>query len=443
MFIYIALKKHFFYLTCMNITTYNQVKEFLYTRRASKLKLGLENIKRILELLEYPQKNFSSIQVTGTNGKGSTVAMLESILREQGYRSGRLTSPHLVNMMERIQFRGNPITEQEVINIIDSIKTLILATGTSFFEIITAMAYIYFTHKNCDIAVLETGLGGRLDATSTSDPILTVITDIGFDHTKTLGKTLKSIAYEKAGIWKSDAPCVCGVKSSRVRGYLKQYSKEKTVSIRFTEDTVNISEVSVTGEGSTFNAETALSRYENLYLNLIGEHQMHNAAVVLLAVDELKKLGWKVSSQAVYNGLGKVDWPGRLQILGRHPLQLVDAAHNLMGFKALVKALDLFTYENLIFVFGVLRDKEYRSMINLIAPLAERIILTYPGISRAVEPETIAAFPETREWNLSIERNINKAWSTAIESAGPEDLVCAAGSIYFIGDILKTKEMYD
>ncbi len=427
----------------MNITTYNQVKEFLYTRRASKLKLGLENIKRILELLEYPQKNFSSIQVTGTNGKGSTVAMLESILREQGYRSGRLTSPHLVNMMERIQFRGNPITEQEVINIIDSIKTLILATGTSFFEIITAMAYIYFTHKNCDIAVLETGLGGRLDATSTSDPILTVITDIGFDHTKTLGKTLKSIAYEKAGIWKSDAPCVCGVKSSRVRGYLKQYSKEKTVSIRFTEDTVNISEVSVTGEGSTFNAETALSRYENLYLNLIGEHQMHNAAVVLLAVDELKKLGWKVSSQAVYNGLGKVDWPGRLQILGRHPLQLVDAAHNLMGFKALVKALDLFTYENLIFVFGVLRDKEYRSMINLIAPLAERIILTYPGISRAVEPETIAAFPETREWNLSIERNINKAWSTAIESAGPEDLVCAAGSIYFIGDILKTKEMYD
>jgi len=424
----------------MEITTYNQVKEFLYTRRASKLKLGLENIKRILELLKYPQKNFSSIQVTGTNGKGSTVAMLESILREEGYRSGRLTSPHLVNMMERIQFMGNPITEQEVIDIINSIETLILATGTSFFEIITAMAYIYFTHKQCDIAVLETGLGGRLDATSTSDPILTVITDIGFDHTKTLGRTLKSIAYEKAGIWQSDVPCVCGVKSSRVRGYLKQYSKEKKIPLLFTADSVNISEVSVTSKGSTFNAQTTLSEYKNLYLNLIGEHQMHNAAVALLAVDELKKLGWKVSSQAVYNGLRKVDWPGRLQILERHPLQLVDAAHNLMGFKALVKALDLFTYENLIFVFGVLRDKEYRAMINLIAPMAEKIILTYPGISRAVEPETIADFPETREWNLTIERNINKAWSVAVESARPEDLVCASGSIYFIGDILKQRQ---
>jgi len=437
---FIALKKQFFYLTCMTITTYNQIKEFLYTRRASKLKLGLENIRRILELLEHPQKNFSSIQVTGTNGKGSTVAILESILREQGYRSGRLTSPHLVNMMERIQCMGNPITEQEVIDIINSIKTLILATGTSFFEIITAMAYLYFTQKNCDIAVLETGLGGRLDATSTSDPILTVITDIGFDHTKTLGKTLKSIAYEKAGIWKTEAHCVCGVKSSRVRGYLKQYSKEKKIPLTFTEDSVNISEISVTAEGSTFNAETPLSRYEKLYLNLIGEHQIHNAAVSLLAVDELKKQGWKINSQAVYNGLKKVDWPGRLQILGRNPLQLIDAAHNLMGFKALLKALELFTYEHLIFVFGVLRDKEYRAMINLIAPLAEKIILTFPGISRAVEPETIAAFPETRGWNLAIERDINKAWTAAVDSAGAEDLVCAAGSIYFIGDILKQRQ---
>lgn len=427
----------------MEITTYKQVREFLFTRRASKLKLGLENITKLLELLDHPQKNFSSIQITGTNGKGSTVAILESILRAAGYRSGRLTSPHLVNMMERIQFMGDPITEKEVIEILNQIKTLILATGTSFFEILTAIAYIYFTEKKCDIAVLETGLGGRLDATSTSHPTLTIITDIGFDHTKTLGKTLKSIAYEKAGIWKSKAPCVCGVKSSRVRGYLREYSKEKNVPIQFTADLVKISEVLITSEGSTFSARTPLSQYENIYLNLIGEHQIHNAAVALLTIDELRKQGWTINKGAVKTGLRNVDWPGRLQILGKNPLQLIDAAHNLMGFKSLVKALDLFDYNNLIFVYGVLRDKEYRAMLNLVAPLAKKIILTYPGISRAVEPESIAAFPETREWDLDIERDINKAWSQAVDYAHPEDLVCAAGSIYFIGDILKEWYKHD
>ncbi len=421
----------------MDMTNFKQVKEFLYTRRASKLKLGLENIRRLLELLDYPQKNFSSIQITGTNGKGSTVAMLESILRQAGYRSGRLTSPHLVNMMERIQFMGNSITEKEVIDILNTLQTLILATGTSFFEIITAMAYIFFTQKKCEIAVLETGLGGRLDATSTSDPIMTIITDIGFDHTKTLGRTLKSIAYEKAGVWKSSAPCVCGVNSSRVRGYLREYSREKNIPIQFTADSVKLTKVAVTSEGTTFSAETPQSRYENLYLNLIGEHQMSNAAVSLLAVDELRKQGWKISNETVKMGLNKVDWPGRLQILGRNPIQLIDAAHNLMGFKTLVKAFDLFTYKNLIFVFGVLRDKEYRAMLNLVAPLTEKIFLTYPRISRAVEPEKIAAFSETREWNFEIERDINKAWSKAVNCATPEDMVCAAGSIYFIGDILK------
>lgn len=421
----------------MKIVSYSQVEKFLYTRRASKLKLGLDNIEKLLELLDYPQKNFSSVQVSGTNGKGSTVAMLESVLRQAGYRTGRLTSPHLVNMLERIQFKGKSITRKEVIDIINSIHSQILASGTSFFEIITAMAYIFYKNKHCEIAVLETGLGGRLDATSTAGPVMTIITDIGFDHTKTLGKTLKSIAYEKAGIWKSAAPCVCGVRNSRVRGYLKEYSKERNVPIHFTSDAVKLTQTAVSSQGTRFNAQTELSGYENLFLNLRGEHQMHNASVVLLAVDELRELGWNISEGAVYKGLSTVDWPGRLQILGRDPLQIIDAAHNLMGFKALIKALELFDYKNLIFVFGVLRDKEYRAMLSLIAPLAEKIILTCPKTSRAVEPGIITALPEAREWNLEIERNINNAWLKAVNSAGQEDLVCAAGSIYFIGDILK------
>ncbi|MEJ2629471.1 MAG: Mur ligase family protein [bacterium] len=289
---------------------------------------------------------------------------------------------------------------------------------TSFFEILTAMAYIYFREKNCEIAVLETGLGGRLDATSTCDPIMTVITDIGFDHTKTLGRTLKSIAYEKAGIWKSSAPCVCGVRNSRVRGYLREYSKEREVPLQFMVDSVKLSQVAITSEGTRFNVQTKLTRYENLYLNLLGEHQLYNAAVTLLAVDELKKQGWHIRKEAVHQGLCTVDWPGRLQILGRNPLQIIDAAHNLMGFKSLVKALELFNYENLIFVFGVLQDKDYRAMLNLVAPLAQKIIVTLPHTPRAVEPETIAVLPETGEWNLEIERDINKAWSQAVKSAG-------------------------
>lgn len=420
----------------MQNTDYKKLTEFLFTRHAKGMKLGLENITKLLNLLDNPQNNFSSVHITGTNGKGSTVAILESILREAGYRCGRFTSPHLVDMRERINFMGKAISENEVVHLLDRLKNFIESTGTSFFEILTAMSFLFFKEKECEIAVLETGLGGRLDATSTVNPLLTIITDIGFDHTKTLGKTLKSISFEKAGIWKTGVPCISGVKNGWVKTYLYKYAEQKNVPLTFVSDAVRLSNLELSDKGTLFKAETPGSDYSGLYLSLTGEHQVHNAAAALLAVDVLQKQNWKIDDEAVRKGLKNVLWPGRLQVLQEKPTLLIDAAHNLMGMKAFVKSLKLFDYDKLILLFGVLRDKDYRAMLNLIAPLCSRIILTEPEISRALDPKEIEVLPETRSWNIQTIKDIDQAWSEAVHSAGPDDLVCAAGSIYFIGKIL-------
>ncbi len=425
----------------MKIETFQQAVDYLFSRRAQGMKLGLENIRNLMDRLGHPERRFPSIHVAGTNGKGSTVAILESILREAGYKTGRYISPHLVDMRERIQIRGQSIGQNKVVETIQHMLPHIEATGASFFEILTAMAFLHFSENDVDMAVLETGLGGRLDATTVVMPRLTLITEIGLEHTRILGKRLASIAREKAGILKSGIPCVCGATHWRVKEALSQAAEERNVPLQFTSDHVRISHLHLSEYESRFDCRTQTTNYKSLSLRLLGHHQVKNAALALLAVDELREQGWHIPEEAVRMGLQHVDWRARLDVLQRNPTVVLDSAHNPMGIRTLTRALKtLFQYKRLILVFGVLQDKNYRRMYRQIAPMAEAIILTRPLSDRALEPNALLTLPASQGKRVEVLPDIRDAWLRGMELAHQEDAVCCAGSIYFVGEVLRLWE---
>ena len=352
------------------------------------MKLGLEHIRALMKRLDHPEQTFPSVHIAGTNGKGSTAAILESILRYAGYRTGLYTSPHLVDMRERILIRGKPISKKEVIKTIQFLMSHIEATNVSFFEILTALAFLHFFKYKIDIAVLETGLGGRLDATSVVHPLLTILTEIGLDHIKILGKDIQVITGEKAGIMKSGVPCIAGTKSDVVKHTLIQIGIERKVPLRFLKNEIRLQNIHLTDKGSRFDYQSDQSYYTCLKLNLLGEHQVDNAALAITAVDMLRKMGWTISDRAIRKGLQKVIWKARLQVLQTKPILLLDSAHNPMGTETLVSALtSIFTYNRLILVFGVLEDKDYQSMCQSIVPLADTLASSRCLLRRSLGPE--------------------------------------------------------
>jgi dihydrofolate synthase/folylpolyglutamate synthase len=425
----------------MHFQTYTEAVDYLFARRARGMKLGLENEQELLRRLGNPQQQFHSIHIAGTNGKGSTAAVLESILKHAGYKTGLFTSPHLIDMRERMTVRGKWISENEVLEYLRRMLPHIEVSGASFFEILTAMAFLHFADKDVELAVLETGLGGRLDATNLITPVLTMITEIGLDHTRILGKTLKEITREKAGILKKGIPCLAGTRSTKIRGYLKEMTKANESPLHLALDEVRINKVRLSEQGSLFNAAIGGRRYEDIYLSLIGEHQIRNAGLALHGIEILNRIGWSIPEKAIRKGLKDVHWPARLQLLQTKPKVLLDAAHNPMGMSTLVKTLkEVFSYQRMILVFGVLADKAYPDMFSRIAPLADRIVCTKPLSDRALEPAELLTLPEARGKPVDVIPNILKAWDTAIGYANKDDLVCAAGSIYFIGEILRKED---
>lgn len=422
----------------MEIKTYKDTEIYLFHRRAKGMKFSLEPIRVFMERLHHPEQAFPSVHIAGTNGKGSTAAILESILRAAGYQTGMYTSPHLIDMRERILVRGKPLSKKAIIESIQFLMPHVEATNASFFEILTALAFLYFAEKNIDIAILETGLGGRLDATNIVRPILTILTEIGMDHTNILGENLRTITGEKAGILKPRVPCISGAKNKVVRNALIQIGKEKQVPFLFLKNEATVRNIRLTDEGTCFDYQSKESHYENLYLKLLGKHQIENAALTLKAIDVLRRMGWTVSEEAIREGLGKVVWRARLQILQREPLLLLDSAHNPLGIKTLVNALTtIFKYRRLILVFGVLEDKDYKSMVREIVPLADEIILTRPLSDRALDPEKLIALPVFSTKSATVISDIPNAWQKAVRFARKGDMVCGCGSIFFVGEVLR------
>jgi dihydrofolate synthase/folylpolyglutamate synthase len=401
--------------------TYSEAIQFLYGLRLFGAKLGLENTLKLAALAGEPQKKLRFIHVAGTNGKGSTCAMLESIYRAAGLRVGLFTSPHLVSFRERIQIGRQWIPEKEVVRLVDEfqvwLKQFPKEQHPTFFEVVTVMALEFFSDHACDVVIWETGLGGRLDATNIVTPLASVITNIALDHQQWLGDTLERIAFEKAGIIKSGVPVVTATDEAPALAVIKQTAMEKKSPL-------------------TVVVKDHLPAEFASVLSLSGEHQKRNAALALATVEILQK-EIPVAKSNIIAGLHYVEWPGRLQLMEMDGKRiLLDGAHNVAGAKALREAIEKnFPAGDRTLILGILDDKDWRQICELLAPLAETI-LTVPVLSnRTANPNELAK--ACRIANPSARVSVCESLDDAFQKMPLNHLTVVAGSLYLAGEALE------
>jgi dihydrofolate synthase/folylpolyglutamate synthase len=422
--------------------TYADAIRFLYSLRWFGAKFGLENTFKLAALAGNPQDRLRFIHVAGTNGKGSTCAMLESIYRAAGLRVGLFTSPHLVSFRERLQVNRRLISEGDVVRLVEGLQPLFKQFSTdhhpTFFEVITVMALKYFAEQKCDLVIWETGLGGRLDATNIVTPLASVITNIAFDHQQWLGDTLEKIAAEKAGIIKPGVPVITATDAPEVRAVIEQAAREKNATLTFVPagDIVRSHVPLLAGRPPRADRLKAELQTDKA-LSLLGDHQQLNAALALATVEVLQK-AIPVSDAAIRTGLGTVQWPGRMQLITRPSGQkiLLDGAHNVAGVQALRRTLEKqFGGTRPTLVLGVLQDKDWRHICEALAPLAVRIV-TVPVASErtANAPELAAA---CRAANPAAEIFACDSPAAALEKVASDDFVVVTGSLYLVGEALE------
>jgi dihydrofolate synthase / folylpolyglutamate synthase len=404
---------------------------YLASLNIDKMRFGLKAITELLSRLGNPQKSYKTITIAGTNGKGSTAAMISSILNSAGYKVGLYTSPHLVDVRERIAVNGKKITLAEFNRTIADVKDK-MEQPVTYFEFLTAVALIYFQRQKVDIAVLEVGLGGRLDATNVCRPLVSVITNISFDHTQYLGKTLESITREKAGIIKQKGICITGARQKKVLEVLEDVCLNRNAKLyRLNRD------IKIKKQKNGLLTYRGLYRdIKNLTIPLKGEHQLSNAAVALAAIELCAKKGFPADDTVIDAGLKKTRWEARLEILQSYPLFLLDGAHNPAGIAALCRSLKKdFSCRRLILIFGALADKDYRRMLEKIVPLAQIIILTQLKTERAVPVNVINETVLKMGRTSLVTENVSQAIEGALALAGKQDLICATGSFYLAGEV--------
>lgn len=402
--------------------------ELVHQRAWVGQKPGLERIRRLLGKLGDPQKELKFVHIAGSNGKGSTAAMLASVLTAAGLRTGLYTSPHLWRFHERFQVDGLPIPGEELADI--AARVLEAAEEETEFELMTAIGMVHFLRSRCDIVVLETGLGGRLDSTNIIPaPEAAVITHIGLEHTQLLGDTLEKIAGEKAGIIKEGCDAVLYDQSREVWAVVERVCRERRVPLWVTAAPRVLS---AGLEGQTFSYRGK----GPCHISLLGEYQVHNAAVVLETVDVLRRRGWKIPEEAVVQGLDRAKWPGRMELVRRNPDVILDGGHNPQCLEALSRSLrGLYPGRKLIFLTGVLADKDWRAMMGELLPLAKEFCAITPDSPRAMPARELADYLEGCGVRATPCGTVRDGLDRALAAAGPEDVVCATGSLYMIGEV--------
>ena len=407
---------------------YKQALEELYSMKEWKFRLGLKNMKALLRKLENPERKLKCIHVAGTNGKGSVCAMISSVLIDAGYKVGMYTSPHLKKFNERIRINGKLISNKEVAWYYLRVKKHI--TNQSFFEITTAMMFLYFFEKKADFAVLEAGMGGRLDSTNVIRPLVSVITNIGYEHTERLGKTLKKIAYEKSGIIKENIPVVTGAEGIALQTIRKIANKKNSRVYGINNDSIKNKSYNKKKNIWSFDFEN----YKNLSLgNLRGEFQTNNANIAIKALEILNnKDAIRINKNNVRNGLKKAKWPARFQFFPENII--IDSAHNPDGFKVLFNELKNLDYGRLVLVAGFSKDKDIKKISKIIKTnrKIKKIILTQANNERAMPIE------ESKKHFKGpvIIKNPRKALDYAKKIANKKDLILVAGSIYLVGEVI-------
>lgn len=416
--------------------TYEQTVAALDATPAFPGKPGLERMQHLLARLGNPQKELKCVHVAGTNGKGSTCALLASILQRAGYRTGLYTSPHLTDFSERIRIDGEEIPHDEVVRLAQRVLTEAEACRAegfplTEFELITAMAFLWFREQGCEVCVLETGLGGRCDATNVIEsPLLTVLTSISLDHTKILGDTIEQIAFEKSGILKQGVPCVCYPDLPRAaEGVIRMTAQVQSAHL-VVAPLKDLTFVDASLRGTRLLTERSMP----LTLPLLGEHQMKNAAVVLACVKELRALGWEISDSAVQEGFANVSFPARMEVLSETPPVLLDGAHNPEGTAALAKAVKKYvTKKRMIGVCGMMEDKNVREAVRKLDGVMEKVYTVAPDSPRAMSAQALAAEWERRRIDAEPVSSVREALEKALEE-GAQRGVLVCGSLYLAGE---------
>jgi dihydrofolate synthase/folylpolyglutamate synthase len=418
--------------------SYKSTTEYLYGLQKYGMKFGLDNITKLLSALGNPQNSFRSIHVAGTNGKGSTSAMIEAILRTGGVRTGLFTSPHLVSFTERIRINGEEIEERDVIEAADEVRSIAISREDfypTFFEVVTAMAFLHFRKMKVNWAIVEVGMGGRLDATNLIMPEAAVITSIGYDHHEFLGRTLKEITGEKTGIIKDKVPVVTADQRPEVMEVIKYSASEKNSSLFKYKSDFSSEMVSDEPEGISFNFYGS-SEYRDIKLPLSGEHQLVNASVAIKATEIISDRYPQIAFN-IKRGLENTKCPGRLEILKEEPPVLIDGAHNVSAAYVLARYLKKILgskYGRLILVIGIMNDKEIDAILEQLLPLSSEIIFTSPSYGRAASPDLLAARASRSGYYSRKALGVSDAINLAEELYMPGDLILVTGSFYTIGE---------
>lgn len=405
---------------------------------------SLGRIKALASTLGNPQDKIRSIHIAGTKGKGSTSAIIYSILKEAGFKVGLYTSPHLASFRERIRINDSLISEDDIGRILEQIKEALAGfkdDPPSFFEIYTALCFIYFKEKKVDFAVYETGLGGRLDATNILHPLVSVITPISYEHTDKLGFTLAGIAAEKGGIIKDTSVCVLAPQEPEALCVLENICNEKKAKLIRVGKEINYEELKGDDEKQEFNVFGVFQEYPRLLTRLLGSHQIANSATAIGAVEALRFSGITIPEDAVRRGVRHASWPGRLEIIGRRPLVILDGAQNRASALALANAIKkIFKYKNLILVLGVSKDKDKKGILDELLPITNSVILTKSKVvGRACEPSEIKELFDSKDKEVLVASNSKDALLKAKKIAKPEDLVLITGSLFLVGEV---REIY-
>ncbi len=418
--------------------SYSRAIEYLYGLQKYGMKFGLDNIRKLMAAFDNPQHSFRSVHIAGTNGKGSTSAMIASILKTAGVKTGLFSSPHLVSFTERIRVDGEEISESDVISLAEEVRATaekIEDFSPTFFEVVTTMAFIHFRKMGVEWAVIETGLGGRLDATNVITPEVSVITKIGLDHCEFLGKTLGEITSEKTGIIKAAVPVVSAL--------------EEAEAIRVIEKTAGERGAPLFEYGKSFVAETISEyfagilfsyrgevRYEDLAVPLAGRYQADNASMAIKTAEILMAKYPRLKCD-IRKGLSAVRWPGRLEIINNNPPVLIDGAHNPQAAAVLsehLRKIVLKEYRRIILVVGAMGDKDVEGILNPLLPVASKVLFTAPAYGRSALPERLAALATAKGYKSIIVSNVSDAVRKAEEIWQPGDLIVITGSFYTIGE---------
>lgn len=418
--------------------TYEEALTYIHSAHKFGKKLGLHNIGKLLSLMGNPQKKLRFVHIAGTNGKGSTSAFIGSILSEAGYKTGIYTSPYIQRFTERIRIGNDEITGSELAEITAVVKNCaekMTQAGENHpteFEIITAIAFEYYYRKKCDIVVLETGLGGRFDSTNIIDvPDLAVITSISLDHTERLGNTLSEIAFEKAGIIKPGGDVLLYSQNREAEQVIEKACIERGARLHRADfSSIVLHEFGIDGQVFSYGG------FDRLRIGLLGRHQTRNAAVAVTAALLLAQKGYAITEDNIRKGLETTKWPGRLEVMSRKPVLIIDGAHNPEGASVLKSTLDeYFPGRPVILIMGVAADKDYMTMIKTMVPGCKKFVAVETLTDRTLPAEELARYAGIYCKNVSINDTIEEAVNTSLKTAGADDVICAFGSLYFMGAI--------